>query len=132
MSFNILSKNTEKGKTFFPKLAWQRPILAGGDPPTTFGVLKLNFCVRHGNRCILLALTTTLVCERTFVLSKLKPIIFTLPNPHLDLRSSPRLISTGPLHPSLNFHSQPINLIISQGSYYLTVWEISSRGWLHT
>ena len=33
--------------------AWQRPILAGGDPPTTIGVLKLNFRVRHGNGCIL-------------------------------------------------------------------------------
>ena len=46
-------------------IAWQRPILAGGDPPTTFGVLKLNFCVRHGNRCILQAIATTLFFVRT-------------------------------------------------------------------
>src|SRR5699024_9522327 len=32
---------------------------------------------------------------------------------------SPRPISTGPLHSSLNFHFQPIHLIISQGSYSL-------------
>ena len=31
-----------------------------GRPPTTLGAKKLNFCVRHGNRCILLAIATTL------------------------------------------------------------------------
>ena len=31
-----------------------------GKPPTTIGAKKLNFCVRHGNRCILLAIATTL------------------------------------------------------------------------
>ena len=34
---------------------------------------------------------------------------------------SPRPISIGPLHTSLYFHSQPIYLIISQGSYSLEV-----------
>uniref|UniRef100_UPI00403FBE75 helix-turn-helix domain-containing protein n=1 Tax=Lentilactobacillus hilgardii TaxID=1588 RepID=UPI00403FBE75 len=27
-------------------IAWQRPTLAGGDPPTTLGVQKLNDCVQ--------------------------------------------------------------------------------------
>ena len=31
-----------------------------GKTPTTIGAKKLNFCVRHGNRCILLAIATTL------------------------------------------------------------------------
>ena len=48
--------------SFFPDscFARQLPILAGSFPPTTFGVKKLNFCVRHGNRCILLAIATAL------------------------------------------------------------------------
>ena len=33
-----------------------------GKPFTTIGAKKLNFCVRHGNRCILLAIVTTLTC----------------------------------------------------------------------
>jgi hypothetical protein len=29
-----------------------------GQPPTTSGVIGLNFCVRHGNRCISYAMNT--------------------------------------------------------------------------
>ena len=36
-----------------------------------------------------------------------------------SLRSSPRPISNSPLHTLLHFHSCPINLIVSQGSYLL-------------
>ena len=46
--------------------ARQLPILAGSFPPTTFGVKKLNCCVRHGNRCILLAIITTLTVHAGF------------------------------------------------------------------
>ena len=41
-------------------IAWQRPTLAGGEPPTTIGAEKLNFRVRDGNGCDLLAIVTRL------------------------------------------------------------------------
>ena len=52
-------------------IAWQRPTLAGGDPPTTLGVKKLDFCVRHGNRYILLTIVTTLCANLRYHLRKL-------------------------------------------------------------
>ena len=54
----LLNPIVERNGVTLPRV--DRSILAGGDPPTTFGVLKLNFCVRHGNRCILQAIITTL------------------------------------------------------------------------
>ena len=36
--------------------ARQRPTLTGGQPPTTIGAEKLNFRVRYGNGCGLLAI----------------------------------------------------------------------------
>ena len=36
----------------------QLPILPGRFQPSTFGVCELNFCVRHGYRCILTAIAT--------------------------------------------------------------------------
>ncbi len=39
-------------------LAWRRPTLTGGDPPTTIGAEELNFRVRHGNGCDLFAIIT--------------------------------------------------------------------------
>ncbi len=42
-------------------LAWRRPTLTGGEPPTTIGAEKLNFRVRYGNGCDLLAIGTRLV-----------------------------------------------------------------------
>ena len=40
--------------------AWRRPTLTGGEPPTTIGAEKLNFRVRYGNGCDLLAIVTKL------------------------------------------------------------------------
>ena len=50
-------------------IASRRPILAGGDPPTTFGATELNYCVRYGNRCDLSAIITT-----RFLLSELSSL----------------------------------------------------------
>ena len=40
--------------------AWQRPTLTGAPAPTTIGAEKINFRVRYGNGCDLLALITRL------------------------------------------------------------------------
>ncbi len=51
-------------------LARQRPTLTGTCVPTTIGAEKLNFRVRDGNGCDLLAITTRLFLE-VFIPSKL-------------------------------------------------------------
>ena len=43
------------------------PILPGGLPPSTFGVCRLNCCVRHGNRWIPAAIATELLIFQDFV-----------------------------------------------------------------
>ena len=46
-------------------------LVSQGVSPTTFDAKELNFCVRDGNRCILLAIVTTLLLETALALSKL-------------------------------------------------------------
>ena len=88
-----------------------------GAIPQLLGVMKLNFCVRNGNRCILHAIVTALFkCWKKFVLSKLDSN--TSEKTAFWLWLSPRPISNGPLHASRHFHFHPIYLIISQGSYF--------------
>ena len=41
-------------------------------------------------------------------------------------RSSPRPISTAKLNMSPCLHTQPINLIVHEGSYQLKLWDILS------
>ena len=53
--------------------AWQRPTLTGTCVPTTIGAEKLNFRVRYGNGCDLLAIATRLF-ELRFIPSKLDNI----------------------------------------------------------
>ncbi len=43
-----------------PFRAWQRPTLTGTRVPTTIGAEKLNFRVRYGNGCDLLAIAARL------------------------------------------------------------------------
>src|SRR5690606_14273764 len=96
-----------------------------GKPFTTIGAKKLNCCVRHGNRCDLLAVTTAHCFIKRTVFSQNWIVFFfcnivSKPRHRLKNWLSPRPISIGPLHTSLYFHFQPIYLIISQGSYSLT------------
>ena len=44
--------------TMGPKIKRQRPTFPGGLPPSIISAKELNFCVRYGNRCILLAIVT--------------------------------------------------------------------------
>ena len=48
----------------FAKLFWQRLMFPGSHPPSIFSAEKLNFCVRYGYRCDLLAIATK--CDYTF------------------------------------------------------------------
>ena len=52
----------------FKKPAWQRPTLTGTHVPTTIGAEKLNFRVRYGNGCDLLALITRLFTRHYFII----------------------------------------------------------------
>ncbi|SLL37556.1 Uncharacterised protein [Mycobacteroides abscessus subsp. abscessus] len=49
-------------------IAWRRPTLTGGEPPTTIGAEKLNFRVRYGNGCDLLAIATRLFIFESYSL----------------------------------------------------------------
>jgi hypothetical protein len=49
-----------------------------------------------------------------------------------EQESSPRPISTGRLNTSPCFHLRPINVVVYDGPYQVTLWEISSWGELRT
>src|SRR4051794_40538754 len=48
--------------------AWQRPTLTGTRVPTTIGAEKLNFRVRYGNGCDLLAIIARLFIRHYFII----------------------------------------------------------------
>ena len=51
---------------------WRCPILPVSDPTSTFGVRKLNFCVRYGNRWNLSAIITTMVIYQTIMVKHIR------------------------------------------------------------
>ena len=89
--------------------------------PSTIGAKELNFCVRNGNRCDLLAIATRNLLTYSYPqqISDNRINITFIQSLKHDYRSSPRLISTGPLKTLLLLHSQPINQIVFLESYYL-------------
>ena len=48
--------------------AWQRPTLTGAPAPTTIGAEKLNFRVRYGNGCDLLAIIARPYIRHYFII----------------------------------------------------------------
>jgi hypothetical protein len=55
------AKNQKLFMVFKNNIAWQRPTLTGTRVPTTIGAEKLNFRVRDGNGCDLLAIAARLL-----------------------------------------------------------------------
>ena len=43
-------------------LCWRRPIFPGGDPPSIFGTIELNYRVRNGNGWTLNVINTNSLC----------------------------------------------------------------------
>ena len=56
-TIELPKRKTHKRFNYF---VWRFPSLPGGCPPSTIGVMRLNFCVRYGNRCIPHAIVTIL------------------------------------------------------------------------
>src|SRR5690606_1022037 len=94
--------------------ARRRPTLARGRPLTTIGAEKLNFRVRDGNGCFLLAIIAGLY---ELVSSFFQNWITILALTERSIRLSPRTISIRQLHTSPCFHPGPIDLVIYEGSY---------------
>ena len=113
------------------------PIFPGRRHPSIFGTNELNFCVRHGNRWILVvigtgcafklplaALLSSLVKLHSHVPSKLntdRNSAWQMQNRFLRLWSSPRPISTHWLNASQHLHLVPINLVVFKGTYLFPV-----------
>ena len=80
---------------------WRCPILPVSDPTSTFGVRKLNFCVRYGNRWNLSAIITTMVIYQTifgqtytnYVLKHNVPLL----RGHSLVNALPYLLSVSPV-----------------------------------
>ena len=122
----ILRRNQFRQLSTFP----------GSHPPSIIDVKELNFCVRHGNRWILLAIATgwsacTLKTEQYIWWVSLFLSFLTTTHLSMCSWSSPRTISTGQLHTLLRFHLRPINHVVFMDPYQITLWEILSWRGLH-
>ena len=107
--------------SYLGTLNQQRLTFPGGCPPSIISSVKLNFCVRDGNRCILYAIITkycfVLKISLNAIHSKLHIWIFTtFQKVCYHIWSSPRPISIHQLKTLLLLHLGPINLLVFQGS----------------
>ena len=75
----FLSNNRQKdGK-------WRCPILPVSVPTSTFGVRKLNFCVRYGNRWNLSAIITTMVIYQTITVKHIRIMFLNTMHPFSEV-----------------------------------------------
>ena len=102
-----------------------RSIFPGRRQPSIFDTDELNFCVRYGNRCDLIAISTgfqSYALKTMFHSSNFKieqSILCLCYRFTHNIWSSPRPISTCKLHASRRFHFRPINLVVFKGSYLI-------------
>ena len=83
----FLSNNRQKdGK-------WRCPILPVSVPTSTFGVRKLNFCVRYGNRWNLSAIITTMVIYQTITVKNIRIMFLNTMHPFSEV-----ILSLTPCH----------------------------------
>ena len=104
------------------KFAWRRPALTKGNPSLQSALRSLTSVFGMGTGVsFLLSPPHYLIIWVRVAHSKLdlKKIIVPYQVFILPFWLSPRSISISPLRTSLHFHSWPIYLIISQGSYFL-------------
>ena len=117
-------KSDPQMRVAFLNLCWHRSIFPGSRPPSIFDTDELNFCVRNGNRWILIAISTNYLLAGlqtskkscNFVPSKSNNENMLCKGPS-NTWSSPRPISTAKLNASRHLHLQPINLVVFKGSY---------------
>ena len=122
----------------------QLPTLPGRRQPSTIGLCVLNYCVRNGNRWNHAGIVTECVRKHSCSLKTIQKKVTEHLSPsrityylsgqrlffrRLPYKSSPRPISTGPLHPLQGFHSQPIYLVVFEGPYCFHMRNFIS-GWV--
>ena len=91
----------------------RRPNFPGGRPPSIIGAKELNYCVRDGNRCDLLAIVTAFLIYWEY---------WTLKIEQHRMSSKPSgqvidLFSINQLNTLPCLHLWPINVVVSHGSY---------------